>query len=622
MGNKLTLHLPPTVNEHRADRCRRFSARHLCLALVSALSLGLPFAAHAASGEFLLDGYDSLDLTLQEAIDRPGDHHITLLKNLDIAGGLVVSGKTIRFALGGHDLTLFNTAGAGMQVNGGGAVNYTGAGSFTASSTAGNGLTVEDGNSSAELTGASTRSGGAYAVHANGKVTVTVRGDVAALGALDMGIKAENGAEVNVAGQVTAADASAIVAEHGGTSVIVAGNAQGSRPIDASGGAIVIVGGNTAAAGGGNATAAGGGNATGTGTGAPVSLYIGADGANKIDTASGALIPKAAPSTLPNSPWTKGNYYSFVVVPDPQIMINSAAAYAPMLGEWIKANRGASAENIKFVLSVGDNVNNANKTNSWLSVDNKTSTGSMYGPIYNLVPLITVPGNHDYNSPPNQGAGWAGGRNLTSYNSNLGTGSRWAAQTNLQKVAAFDGANALYKVTGVNYLILALEYMPRNEVISWANGVLTNPSYKNADVILLTHAYLNQNAGLGTHDALAPAHLDGQNWNAPRQLFNKLVSQRSNIRMVFGGHFSANELELPYLAKGAKISGTNIKNTVPSWLVDVQGKENDAVNNKNNKPFGMVLLVRVTNDGKQAQLFYYSTVRNNYFSTMRVQNLK
>jgi len=281
MGHNLTLHPPPSVKAHGADRRRRFSARRLSLALVSALSLGLPLAAHAASGEFLLDGNDSLALTLQEAIDQPGDHHITLLKNLDIAGGLVVSGKTIHFALDGHDLTLSNAAGAGMQVNGGGAVDYTGAGSFTASSTAGDGLTVEDGNSSAELTGASTNTGGAYAVHANGKVTVTVRGDVAAAGNLDMGIKAENGAEVNVTGQVTAADASAIVAEHGGTSVTVAGDAHGTRPIDASGGAIVTVGGN-ATAGGGNAI----------GIGAPI--YIAADGANKIGADSGTLIAKAA----------------------------------------------------------------------------------------------------------------------------------------------------------------------------------------------------------------------------------------------------------------------------------------------------------------------------------------
>ena len=326
-----------------------------------------------------------------------------------------------------------------------------------------------------------------------------------------------------------------------------------------------------------------------------------ADGNNNTISTQDLELAKLAKIAAVNDPpdppegWdpTTGDY-SFVVVPDPQAMIGYDAKHGTKFGEMLGKSIAAykDAEDIRFVMSVGDNVNNGRKEKSWEAVKR------MYAPLSNAgIPLITVPGNHDYtdfkiNNKVNENPS-----NLTDYYNHshlLGKHPK--------TLAAFkNSANALYqpKTGGEDSpLILALEPKPNQEVIDWANDVLNDPKYKDRDVIILTHAYLNKKGELNKKEGAD-------------DLYNNLVSKHPNIRMVFAGH-TAVGTEMPH-----NVTQTALGNYVSSFLADAQNADKQALE-QGNLPLGMVVRVRMSSNGENAQLIYYSTVQKRYYGFMEV----
>ena len=39
--------------------------------------------------------------------------------------------------------------------------------------------------------------------------------------------------------------------------------------------------------------------------------------------------------------------------------------------------------------------------------------------------------------------------------------------------------------------VIAVEFVPRDEVLQWAKDLVNKPEYKNHKVIFITHSYLN-----------------------------------------------------------------------------------------------------------------------------------
>jgi hypothetical protein len=101
---------------------------------------------------------------------------------------------------------------------------------------------------------------------------------------------------------------------------------------------------------------------------------------------------------------------------------------------------------------------------------------------------------------------------------------------------------AVIEMGGARWLVLSLEFGPRDAVLAWADGVARRHAALPA--ILLTHAYLD--AGGGRYDE---ARAD-QRWNPHRylrggapgdvndgeEMWRKLVSRNANIRFVLCGH--------------------------------------------------------------------------------------
>ena len=82
----------------------------------------------------------------------------------------------------------------------------------------------------------------------------------------------------------------------------------------------------------------------------------------------------------------------------------------------------------------------------------------------------------------------------------------------------------------MKFLIVSLECKPRDEVLDWANKVVTeHPDHR---VIVLTHAYMRAN---GKRFEKLGYKIKG---NAGEAIWEKLVSKHKNIFMVLCGHAS------------------------------------------------------------------------------------
>ena len=128
---------------------------------------------------------------------------IKLTGNFSVTTGLGINAKNITFDLNGFNLNISNNASDGLSVYGGSVVDYTGTGSFTASSYVSVGIRVWDNGSSCTLTGVQTTAN-MVAIFSINQTTVIVNGNVTATGAGSWGIVAQNGSTVTVNGNVTA----------------------------------------------------------------------------------------------------------------------------------------------------------------------------------------------------------------------------------------------------------------------------------------------------------------------------------------------------------------------------------------------------------------------------------
>ena len=92
------------------------------------------------------------------------------------------------------------------------------------------------------------------------------------------------------------------------------------------------------------------------------------------------------------------------------------------------------------------------------------------------------------------------------------------------------------------WLVVALEFGPRDAVVTWADGILK--TYPSTPSILLTHAYLY---GDGTRydwvsktdqafNPVAYGYTPSEGINDGEALWKKLVEPNLNVKMVFCGH--------------------------------------------------------------------------------------
>lgn len=219
----------------------------------------------------------------------------------------------------------------------------------------------------------------------------------------------------------------------------------------------------------------------------------------------------------------------FVLLPDTQTY---AEKYPEVLDSQINYIL-KEKKNIHLVLQQGDLTQN-NNDKEWMIIKDAFSK------LDNKVPYVLAAGNHDMGS----GAGkFADVRNSTLFN-------QYFPFSRMSNLPAFSGVfeqnkldNAYYVIkTGkIKWLVLTLEFGPRNAVLDWANKTIRE--HKNHTVIINTHAYMySDSTRQGFGDNWRPqAYGVGKDKgdssvNDGEQIWEKLVSKNTNVRFVFSGH--------------------------------------------------------------------------------------
>ena len=248
--------------------------------------------------------------------------------------------------------------------------------------------------------------------------------------------------------------------------------------------------------------------------------------------------PPAAPATPeedddrvdpdPDNPSAlAGESTHLVVLPDTQHYARDYPGIFTAQTAWIADN--VDTLNIRYVFHLGDIVNDAT-VGEWQRA--RDAMANLDG----RVPYALVPGNHDYQH-------WGRTMNrVTALNS-------WFEWDELRARPGFGGAYQtgrlentyhLFSAGGHEWIAMALEWGPRDEVVAWADQIMHEHDDRLG--ILITHAYLNHDDRRYDHTDTVhgqdynPHHYDlAGSINDGEQLWQKLV-RRHRFVMTLSGH--------------------------------------------------------------------------------------
>ncbi|MCR5401542.1 MAG: metallophosphoesterase [Treponema sp.] len=192
--------------------------------------------------------------------------------------------------------------------------------------------------------------------------------------------------------------------------------------------------------------------------------------------------------------WKDNEGFSIAVIPDSQSYIDlkhQTFNWKPyVINQWeiyyrqtafIAENAVSNGGDFSFALHVGDHVEKcADKPMEWsMAVKGLENLDGK-------LPLLTVPGNHDYDR-------WKIGKQIegsVKYNESFGPSSKFFKNKEWYKGSSKEGRNswAIFDAAGRKILVIALEVNPDQESVFWAQNIINNN--KGLPTIILTHAYL------------------------------------------------------------------------------------------------------------------------------------
>lgn len=241
-------------------------------------------------------------------------------------------------------------------------------------------------------------------------------------------------------------------------------------------------------------------------------------------------------------------FFTVVVLPDTQLYTMYYPQIVTHQTEWIVNHK--EKLNIVFVSQLGDLVQSGNHVaTEWHTI----STALRILENANIAFSI-IPGNHDTDTVDDPNSAY------NEYSAIFPTGrfdsKAWFGgnfrdyQNNYQLITA--GEKKL--------LILNLEVDPDDDVLQWANQVLTQ--HQDRKVILTTHAYLKDDTG---QRSTTPHFREAG--NSGEELWNRLITKHCSIFLVLSAHF--------HMATGENyLASTNsCGDTVHQLVQDYQGRE-------------------------------------------------
>lgn len=285
--------------------------------------------------------------------------------------------------------------------------------------------------------------------------------------------------------------------------------------------------------------------------------------------------------------------FTIAVLPDTQHYSQKYPDNFHAQTKWVAEQ--TAERKIAAVLQLGD-VTNRSTPEEW------TVASQAMARLDGHVPYFLVAGNHDYS---------ADGRcaDRTTRFSEYFPRERFAGRPTFggtydQESARMESSYHLFEAGGRKFLVLALEYGPRNDVIRWANEIADK--YADREAILITHAYMYFDetrydwATRGTSQnwnphASAMAKTTNDDVNDGEQLWQKLVSKHENFILTLNGHVLNDGLaRLATATPGGR--------DVHQMLVNFQMKPNGGD--------GWLRLLEFKADGRTMDVVDYSPVLN------------
>lgn len=263
--------------------------------------------------------------------------------------------------------------------------------------------------------------------------------------------------------------------------------------------------------------------------------------------------------------------YSMAVVGDTQTLTSKYPDTLAGLYDWIANN--AEAKKMKWVFGLGD-ITDTDTDEEW------TLAKAQFAKLDGVVPYSVIRGNHD-----------SAEKFVNAFPYSEFSGK-------IDGSMSEDMLNTYQKFTvgDTKYMVVNLDWGAPDEAVAWANEVIAkNPQY---NVIVSTHAYLNSDGTtLDSEDEGAPTDYSSLNNNGD-ELWNELIKKHKNIVLVLSGHISTENIIV------TKTQGDN-GNTVTQMLIDPQTTDQNNVGTG----LGLVTMLYFSEDGKNVDVEYYSTLR-------------
>ena len=220
---------------------------------------------------------------------------------------------------------------------------------------------------------------------------------------------------------------------------------------------------------------------------------------------------------------------------------------------WIRDN--GQRLNTKFVVHEGD-ITQTDDPDEW------TRARDAMNVLDGVVPYCLSIGNHDIGCRRNPAGGWETAKTRDSLFAMYFPLAKYSTQPWFG--GSFDNtltnAYYLFSASGMDFLILSLEFKPRDEVLEWADGILVTHAERRS--IILTHSYLNSERDGSTRIGGNSYDVEG---NHGETMWQKLVRKHTNIFLVLCGHV---------MGEGRRVSRGDHGNRVHEVLSDYQHLEN------------------------------------------------
>jgi len=230
--------------------------------------------------------------------------------------------------------------------------------------------------------------------------------------------------------------------------------------------------------------------------------------------------------------------FSLIVFPDTQIYSKDDPAWRNSsrkevymaMTTWV-AER-AEQDNIKFVLHMGDIVNEDYEPYEWQNAKEAMSV------LDDVVPYAMVVGNHDMMSLESTSDSIRNTTNFnktfpyTRYENKPWYGGRME-NDHFKPHDSYDNSYHFFSQGKLEFMVVSLEAGPTDAMSAWADSIISKHPDKR--VIVMTHSYMT---GVDKRD-----HLGGFGYlpvqaNTGEEIWDKLIKKHKNIFLVLSGHIN------------------------------------------------------------------------------------